>query len=172
MPAATKHENVLARIHKSRQPILDLLNDAGAAGLAESAKILLDYAEEQAERAIAKRANDSRETRSLRVTAEFRTKVHADAAEDGAVISDIVVQSLRDFVNGEWAPPAPQRAPRGTNLTKVGLNVRVPQELWDAANDRGKDVAEIAQRGYKLTAESVGIAALRERFGDSENTTA
>lgn len=172
MPAATKHDNVLTEIPTARKA-LEVLRSAGRPDLASSVGRILDYAKEQAERGVAKRMTDSSldSNHSLRVVRRFREWVHAGAAEDGAVISEIVVQSLRDFVSGEWTPSAPQRAARGSNLSKVGLNVRVPKELWDAANALGKDPAAIAKRGYKLTAESASIAALLERFGEPEAST-
>jgi hypothetical protein len=172
VPAATKHDAVLTELPTARKA-LAVLRSAGHSDLATSVQHILDYAKERAEQGVSKRMTDTAldRTRTLRVTPEFRDHVYAGAAEDGTTVAEIIVQNLQEFVSGEWAPPAPRRAPRGSNLTKVAISVRIPEELWAAASALGKDPQAIAQRGYRLTAESVAVTALYERFGEPEAST-
>lgn len=176
-PGSSKHAALLNKTLPAARREVDDALQAGAPGL-DSVQAVLDYAEEQAQRQTAQQSTRSAtgENHNLRVPVAFaehvRRQAEADKAEDPDSLSPNrrVRDSLIDFVNGDWMPARPERDRRGSNIAKTGLNVRVPEELWDAANDLGKDPAAVEARGYKLTANSVSIAALMEAYGQPGST--
>jgi len=173
LPAAPKYDKVLADLPTARKA-LAVLRDAGRSDLAVVVGRTIDFAQEAAERGVNKRRTDSQivQGKTLRVVEAFRTHVHEQARldEGGKALWETVEDGFRDFLAGRWTPDKPQRAPRGSNLEKKGLSVRVDGDLWDAVNTKGKDPAEVAARGYSLTAEQIGIATLYRRFGAPSTT--
>lgn len=177
-PGSSKHAALLNETLPAARSEVAAALQAGAPGL-DSVQAVLDYAEEQAQRQSAQQSVRSAtgENHNLRVPVEFAEHVRRQAAADKEKYPDSlspnrhVRDSLEDFVNGDWMPARPERDRRGSNIAKTGLNVRVPEDLWEAANYLGKDPAAVESRGYKLTANSVAIAALMETYGQPGSTT-
>jgi hypothetical protein len=46
----------------------------------------------------------------------------------------------------------------------VFVNIRIPDDLWDRADRLAKDPVASEERGYKLNARQVVIAAFMQRF--------
>lgn len=172
VPQPSKHRTVLAAV-PTAQAFLDELQAAGSPqDTVDAVRLCVDYARERAEQGVAKSARDtsSKPNQLVNVPIVFRDHVYA-SADDSTAVATVVNSSLEDFVEGDWTPPAPQRAQRGRKLPSTNINVRVSSELWDAANALGKDPEQVAARGYKLTAVQVAIAALVETFGRPESMT-
>lgn len=167
----SKHAALLADL-ATFQKALDDLSAAGSEAV-EAARRVGAYAEQQAKHGLKVSASRSASTHSLRVTKAFREHIYTQKAPEGedagAQLNRIAKESLQDFTNGDWIPAAPGRARRGSNLGKVPMSVWVPKDVWDAANEKGQDPAQVAARGYKLTAAAVVIAAYIERFGLPES---
>ncbi|HEY5834955.1 hypothetical protein [Streptomyces sp.] len=169
MPQHIKHAAALAAVPTALES-LDVLQAAGTPqGMVDAVRLCVDYARERAEQGVAKAARDAstKPNRALSVPVAFKERVYA-GAEDNTHVATVVENSLRDFIEGDWTPPAPRRAGRGQKPASTNINVRVAEDLWDAANAHGKDPAQIAARGYKLTAVQVAIAALAETFGQPD----
>lgn len=166
MPANTKHDALLTQIPTARKA-LAVLRAAGHSDLAATVGTVIDYAKEQAERGVAKNARDKGlGTHSIRMSQAFGDHVRAALTEDDATVADIVEKSFLEFLSGDWTPAAPTRARRGSSTAKASLSVRLKDDtLWEQVNNLGKDPAAVAERGYKVTAESVAKAAMEETFG-------
>lgn len=181
-PGSSKHAFLLEHSIPAARRQVAAARKAGVTDL-DVVDRVLTYAEEQATRILAQQATryESAPNKNLRVPLAFaehvRAQVEAEKAEAEGTnevpwsLSKRVNISLEEFLDGDWTPPEPQRAPRGSNIPMTGLNVRVPQDLWDRANDLGKKPTAIEQRGYKLTANSIAIAALVEAYGQPEDAT-
>jgi hypothetical protein len=173
MPAAgppSRHAALLNKALPAARVQVAAARTAGATEL-DAVETVFAYAEQEARRALERQAAQyaSNPNHSLRVTKAFakhvRARAEAEKEEgDEGAMARTVRESLEEFISGDWMPPAPQRDPRGSNTEKIGLNVRVPKAIWDAANDLGKDPAAVQARGYKLTAASISIAALMEAY--------
>lgn len=172
VPQRNKHAAALQAVPVAEAYIDQLAASGAPRDGVDALRLLTGYARDRAEQGIAKAKRDAATmvNKAIDVPVVFKTHVYAHA-EDHTHVSSVVVKSLQDFVAGEWTPPAPQRAPYGHKPASTKLNVRVPAELWQAANDHGKDPGQIAARGYKVTANAVAIAALAEAFGRPKNST-
>lgn len=188
----SKHKSILEDIARARDGLEQsgtnaALRDAGHGDVVDSLTEVFTYAEEAAARL--GRGSDFEGTppnHALGVTETFRTHVYEaveaalaaaenDEAVDGA--GAVVRKKMLAFLEGTWTPARqPRQSFQGPGNRKVNLNVRVPQARWDAVDEYGKDPAAVADRGYRLTASQVAIAALREHFGEpasaQDSTTA
>lgn len=176
VPQHIKHATALAAVPTAEAYIDELAAGGAPQDKVDVLRLVAGYARERAEQGVAKARTDSSAdpNRSLHVPETFRDHVYA-VVEPGEDFTTVVVQNMQEFVHGEWTPPARTRFARGHRPTLGTINVRVSKELWDAANARGTDPAQIAERGYKLTANQVAIASLERFFGLPEgaaNTTA
>jgi hypothetical protein len=144
----------------------------GETDLAQAVRELVDYtvhAGQLHQNATAREAELSR-NRPLQVHRDFRTHVNARRAKK--TLPKVVVPYLERFVAGEWVPERPQRTAWESRDAKVNINLRVSDDLWDEVDRIAKDPEAVKDRGYKLTAIQVAIAALREEFGEpAEDTT-
>lgn len=177
MPQHNKHATALTTIATAQAYIRELAATGAPTDKVAALQQLADYARERAEQGVAKAERDysskSKRNKAINVPVTFKDHVYAHA-EDHTHVATVVENSLRDFIQGEWTPPAPRRARSGEKPESTMINVRIDMRLWNAANDQGKDPKQVAARGgYKLTAAQVAIAALAEAFGqpDTEDST-
>lgn len=172
MPPTSKHARLLADLPAARKA-LTTLRQHGDPGLAAEVKKVFDYAEQQANQAIADQASESGvPNHSLAVDRGVKARIIAAAEAEGASLPDIISKSLQDFIDGTWTPEPPARAARNSGPDKVRISVRVRADLWDQADQAAKDPKAVAARGYRLTATTVAIAALMEWLGTEETATA
>lgn len=180
----SKHKTIIPVIDKARESVA-VLQAAGHPDLANAVSETLIYAE-QAATQLARGSNfaGTPENHPIGVTKRFRDHIYAsidaavEASEDETKVPGapkVVREKMRAFLEGKWTPQRPPRQSFGTGPdAKVMLNVRVPEALWDAVNEYGKDVearsfphTDVAN-AVKLTASQVALAALREHFGSPE----
>lgn len=175
VPKTSKHAAVLAAAPNALTA-LDTLRAAGSPqDVIDAVQLSVDYAQERARQALAKAERDAGldTVRGIAAPKVFRDYVVAEAAKDDTDLTTIAVKSLEDFTAGRWTPPAPTRFGRGQKPESRNFNVRVSQELWDAANAHGSNSEAVAARGgYKLSAAQVVIAAFVATFGTSQDTPA
>lgn len=152
-----------------------------AAAVATVLKAALEFADSR-DRA-ATRESGLEQNRAVSVAAEFRDHVHA--VKGDADLVDVVTTRMRDFLAGTWMPrkeefdagtwtlPLRGYGSIGPTVPRKNLNMRIPTAVWTATNELGEDPAAVAERGYKLTAPQVAIAALEEAFGlpDTQDST-
>lgn len=163
--ARSKHAVLLDMLTDATEAVRVLRED-GHYDLAKAVRHVTDYARDNARAELNAAAARQPNARALAVSQAFRDHVHRVAEDEEMNPSKVVRDNLQEFLNGKWMPAAPPaRAPRGSGPKKVNLNVRVAQDVWDDVNDLGKDPAAVAERGYKLTAAQVAVAALEETFG-------
>ncbi|MGW5694528.1 hypothetical protein ACWEWX_27375 [Streptomyces asiaticus] len=126
--------------------------------LADAVETILVFGAISADAVARKAALDttSMPSQSIQVSKELYDRVQ------GTNYAELVREKLDAFWEGEWTPDKPKRAPRGQE--KAWLNIRIPADLWDQVNARAKDPALSEERGYKLNARQVVIAALRDEF--------
>lgn len=169
--ARSKHAVLLDTLPEALQGVAKL-RAAGDTETAAAMQYVADYAQAAAQAEVDAAAKRPSDNRTLSVTRGFKHRVQRLAKAEGASIPDVVRKSLEDYLDGEWTPTIPDRAPRGqavrgTSSKKVILNVRVPHEVWDAANEHGKTFKVSPKANSKVTASAVSIAALVERFGEA-----
>lgn len=135
---------------------------------------VVDYAQEAIDASIRKARRDTEldPNYSLYVEDTFRTWVRTAADKAGKELAAVVTAGMNDFLNGRWTPPAPVRAPKGQTPTKVSLNVRISEDLFDQVDALAKDPDATAERGYALNARQVAIAALARAFPKPKKSAA
>jgi hypothetical protein len=164
VPPQSKIADALAAVPRAKKAVAYLKRN-GEPELAAAVRELVGYtvhAGRLHEQSVAREA-DLSPNRPLQVHRDFRDRVHEQRT---TTLPEIVVPYLERFVAGEWVPDRPKRTSWKSPDEKVNINVRIAGGLWDAVDRLAKDPAESAQRGYKLTATQVAIAALREEFAE------
>lgn len=161
----SKRANALAALPTAKEAAAHLKRTGEPRMAAAVADVIAyaEYASAVRERA-AEREAAAAPSYSLRIDRALRDHVHATGAASGTEIPSAVTSRLEAFVAGTWTPQPSGRAARGTSPEKADLNVRVPKDLFDRVDALAKDPAAIAERGFKLTARQVAIAALTEAF--------
>ena len=167
----SKHAVLIETLPKALEGI-DALRAAGRNSSADALQHVADYARDIAQAELDAADKRPSDNRALAVTPAFRTHVHAVAKAEGMNLADVVRKSLEDYLDGTWTPQVTPRAARGSGVKKVNLNVRVPDDLWNAVNEHAASQAHPGQT-RKPTAASLSIAALEETFGlpDTEEAT-
>ncbi|WP_039942929.1 hypothetical protein, partial [Streptomyces himastatinicus] len=159
MPPSRRAQR-LAAVTPDTERAIAYLHTQGETTMAEAVQTTLDYATQAAtarahEVARDKKANPNK---SINVGEPFLHHVRSSAADQGVEQTAFVLEKLGEFVNGTWMPERPERAPHRGAPTPGFLNVRVPADLWQSADELAKDPAAVEERGYKLTARQVVIA--------------
>lgn len=165
VPPKSKRTDALAAVPDAKKAAA-YLKRTGETELAQAVRTLIAFTAEAGERAAATAAReaDLSRNRALHVHRDFRDRVNH--LRDGVTLPEVLVPYLERFVAGTWTPARPRRISWGSPGEKVAVNVRIADGLWDAVDRRAKDPEESGERGYKLTAIQVAIAALREEYGE------
>jgi hypothetical protein len=100
----------------------------------------------------------------LDVPEEFRDFVRDAEKAGGPAASLVLRDGFAAFLDGSWTPPKPPRAPRGQRVTKIRMVAQVNEEIRDQVDKRGKDPELAGERGYRLNAQQVAIAALLDAY--------
>lgn len=172
MPPKSKRTDAIAALPMAKKAAARLHED-GEVEMAEAVHELVRFASPAGQRreATALRGAGLAPNRPLQVHRDFRTHVNARKTTG---LPDVVVPYLERFLAGEWMPGRHKRVRWGSPADKVNINIRIPSDLWDAVDALAKDPAASQDRGYKLTAMQVAIAALHEEFAEpaADATTA
>lgn len=165
VPPKSKRADALDAVPTAKKAATYLKRN-GESELAAAVRTLIAFAEEAGTRAAATAAReaDLSPNRALHVHRDFRDRVNS--LRGGATLPEVLVPYLERFVAGTWTPARPQRISWASPSEKVAVNVRIAGDLWDAVDRRAKDPDASRERGYKLTAIQVAIAALREEYGE------
>ncbi|MEU9578787.1 hypothetical protein [Streptomyces chilikensis] len=104
---------------------------------------------------------------ALRMPREMRDRIKLNASRSGqtATLATQAVIGLNKFLNGEFMPPRPQRAPRGTAAEAANLNVRVNAELRQQVDEHGKKLLADGVTDWAPITSQVLIAWFVENFG-------
>lgn len=161
-----RKRDTLAAATPATKDAITYLRDQGQPTLADAVQTTLAFATEASDAAARKAARDAANmpNKSIQVPKELYDRVQ------GTDYADVVREKMAAFCAGSWVPDKPKRAPVGQ--AKEWLNVRFPDELWAQADALAKDPEAAEERGYKLTARQVVIAALLEAFPAPEEKPA
>lgn len=153
-----RKRDTLAAAAPATKDAITYLRDQGQPTLADAVQTTLAFATEASDAAARKAERDAKHmpNQSIQVSKELYDRVQ------GTDYAEVAREKLAAFCDGEWMPGKPQRAPQGEE--KAWLNVRIANELWCRADNVAKDPAAAEERGYKLNARRVVIAALLEAF--------
>ena len=97
---------------------------------------------------------------AMSVTDPLRSALKAAAESMDTTLGAVATAGMDRYVKGEWTPPKPVRSRRGTNAVKVNLNVRIDEQVLDAA--LAKAAADSQELGYKLTVAWIALSWLVE----------
>jgi hypothetical protein len=153
-----RKRDTLAAAVPTTEAAITYLRDQGQPAMADAVQTTLTFATEAADAATRKAVRDATTmpNQSIQVPKDLYDRVQ------GTDYAEVARKYLAAFRDGTWMPGKPERAPRGQ--AKEWLNARFPAELWDEANALAKDPVASEERGYKLTARQIVIAALLKEF--------
>ncbi|MFC9498384.1 hypothetical protein [Streptomyces sp. NPDC056982] len=99
---------------------------------------------------------------AMSVTDSLRSALKEASEQTDTTLGAVATAGLDRYVKGKWIPPKPVRSRRGTNAVKGSLNVRIDEQVLDAAVTRA--AADSAELGYKLTVAWIALSWLVEEF--------
>jgi hypothetical protein len=92
----------------------------------------------------------------------LRDQIKAGAQAAGKQLTTQAVVALNAFLNGEFVPPRPTRAPYGSG--KANLNVRVNRELRERADEYGRKLLADGKLDWAPSTSQVLKAWFVEKF--------